>query len=84
MLTFEGLVMAERIKQDEKWGVNDHQPIEWLSILMEEVGELATAVIRYTLGTHKQREKELGEELIQCAAVCKAMWECGKRNKWIT
>ena len=28
-------VFAEREKQDEKWGEQDHEPIEWLGILGE-------------------------------------------------
>lgn len=32
-------IAAERQKQDEKWGKQNHSPIEWLAILGEEVGE---------------------------------------------
>jgi NTP pyrophosphatase (non-canonical NTP hydrolase) len=34
-------VLNERIKQDSKWGEQNHDMFTWMSILMEEVGELA-------------------------------------------
>lgn len=83
MLTFDELVAAERVAQDKKWGEQNHHPAEWLSILMEEVGELASAVNCYEWGYEKQRAFELEKELIQVAAVAKAMWESGIRNKWL-
>lgn len=39
------LVKKERERQDKKWGYpHHHHPMAWLSILMEEVGELAEAI----------------------------------------
>ncbi len=32
-------VIAERLKQDKKWGVQDHAPIDWIRILTEDVDE---------------------------------------------
>lgn len=85
---FEELVEIERCKQDTKWGEQNH-PVElWLAILMEEVGELSRCVNEY----HSQSKypsyykgvdlNEFENEIIQIAAVCKAMWECGQRNGW--
>ena len=37
-------VVAERDRQDAKWGEQNHNPPVWLAILTEEVGELATAL----------------------------------------
>jgi len=34
----------ERVRQEAKWGVQDHPPMAWLAILTEEVGELAQAI----------------------------------------
>lgn len=34
-------VIAERRAQDGKWGPQHHDPLVWLAILMEEVGEFA-------------------------------------------
>ena len=40
-------VRAETYNQDEKWGADrDHDPEIWMTILMEEVGELAQACLK--------------------------------------
>ena len=39
-------VLAERVRQDEKWGVQDHDDPAWLMILAEEVGEVAELVVK--------------------------------------
>lgn len=81
---FEELVLAERARQNEKWGEQNHQLAVWLPILVEEVGELASAILyRWEGKESKQKPKELENELVQVAAVCKVMWECGKRNGWL-
>ncbi len=58
-------VLEERRKQDEKWGTDFHgRPDEqWLTILTEEVGEAAEAILQ-------GREGDLCEEVNQIAAVC--------------
>lgn len=62
-------VTAERDKQDRKWGVRRDQshPL-WFTILGEEVGEVANAILE---GKHKG----LYKELIQVAAVAVAFAE---------
>lgn len=61
-------VLAERRRQDAKWGVQRHGPDGWLMILMEEVGEAAKAVLEGSgLKYH--------DELIQVAAVAVAALE---------
>ncbi len=70
-------IHQERKAQDEKWGEQNHSPENWLSILMEEVGEVARAMIE-----KKFNIKEKGnyrEELVQCAAVLVSMVECFDR-----
>lgn len=67
-------IEAERMKQDAKWGEQNHTPLKWLAILMEEVGEVAQAILQ---GNRLQ----CIEELIQCAAVIIAWLECEKRGK---
>lgn len=37
-------VARERYAQDEKWGAQHHDPLTWLMILLEEVGEMAREV----------------------------------------
>lgn len=69
-------ILAERVRQDQKWGEQNHPPIEWLAILTEEVGELAKEV-----NEHRWRERpdslaKLRAELVQVAAVAVAWLEC--------
>jgi len=65
----------ERKSQIERWGCNDHKDIEWLSILVEEVGEAARAINDSDDDDDLDYEK-LELELIQSAAVCIAWLEC--------
>lgn len=64
----------ERIRQDERWGVQRHEPAKWLAILGEEYGEVCKAVCErlYAEGPNP----EYRAELIQVAAVALAMIEC--------
>ena len=77
-------VDIEREKQETKWGEQNHNPPVWLAILAEEVGELATAILNNKFGglRHDRRQDIIDNELVQIGAVCKAMWECSKRNHW--
>lgn len=62
-------VRAERARQDAKWGANRPLALTpWLGILVEEVGESATASFAGTLA-------DLREELVQVAAVAVAWIE---------
>ena len=74
-------VKNERDRQDAKWGVQNHHPVEWLSILGEEFGEVCKASceahFKYENG---ETWKNYREELIQTAAVAVAMVECLDRN----
>jgi len=79
--SFEELVKEERARQDEKWGEQNLHSAVWLAILMEEVGELSTALLNSFFDN--QRKKNTKEELAQVAAVCQAMYESGVRNGWI-
>ena len=90
-------VKEERIKQDEKWGQQDNKPIEWLGILMEEVGESSKEITDRMLTKFVSIE-ELEEyskhcnpdtyyllryrkEMIQTAAVAIAAIESLDRNE---
>lgn len=44
------LVEAERKRQFEKWGVQEHNVMTWLAILMEEVGEASQAALHDIFG----------------------------------
>ncbi|MGB1207545.1 MAG: hypothetical protein ACPG5B_17985 [Chitinophagales bacterium] len=89
-------VVAERQKQDAKWGEQNHNPIEWSAILTEECGEVAKEALEYHFYTKKDSEqlatKTLSDwqkeklskyrtELIQVAAVAVAMLESLERNE---
>jgi NTP pyrophosphatase (non-canonical NTP hydrolase) len=60
-------VENENIRQLKKWGVQDRSPFEWLTFLMEEVGELASEIseLEYRNGNHR----EVIAEAIQVATL---------------
>jgi NTP pyrophosphatase (non-canonical NTP hydrolase) len=64
-------VAAERMRQDEKWGVQDIHDYERISILTEEVGEAAKAAneANFTTSPTRGDRTHLRKELIQVAAV---------------
>ena len=39
-------ILEERKFQDKKWGVQNHSPMEWCPILVEEVGEVNKAALQ--------------------------------------
>lgn len=69
-------VLRERDRQDAKWGTDDnHEPEVWLTILTEEVGELAECMLHKRFGGPEA--KNLHTELVQVAAVALKMLERG-------
>lgn len=80
---FNKLVTKERLAQDNKWGEQNHDPAWWLAILAEEVGELSKAILETEQGDIYADTKDIETELTHVGAVAKAMWESGKRNKWL-
>jgi len=72
-------IVAERIRQDEKWGDQvANTDYLWATILLEEVGEAAKEVLETGAMNGKLRY-----ELIQCAAVCVAWIEAlDRRNDY--
>lgn len=73
-------VIAERKRQDAKWGEQNHDPFLYLTILMEEVGEASQAALEARFG--KGSLEHLREEAVQTAAVALAIVECLDRNQW--
>lgn len=69
------LIRTERMRQEKRWGEQNHSDLYWLGILMEEVGEVARAIIE-GYGWEKDRDKEL----IQVAAVAVAWMEAIDRR----
>jgi NTP pyrophosphatase (non-canonical NTP hydrolase) len=74
-------VRAERERQDEKWGEQNHMPDRWMCILMEEVGEAAKEILeaQATILVPRGRKK-FREEMVQVAAVALAIIECVDRQ----
>lgn len=66
-----GEVLNERMRQDAKWGWPRHLDATlWSTVLLEEVGEVARAVL--------ERDRlNLRQELVQVAAVALAWLERG-------
>ena len=76
-------VLAERARQDEKWGDQNHHPFLYLTVLMEEVGEASQAALQATF--QKTRPwADYRAEMVQVAAVALAMIECYDRDMWRT
>lgn len=74
-------ILDERDRQDSKWGPQDHTLPEWVTILMEEVGELAAAVLCHKFGNDDHPELDWRKEAIQVAAVALSMCEQYKEPK---
>jgi NTP pyrophosphatase (non-canonical NTP hydrolase) len=74
--------LAERERQEAKWGEQNHDPALYLTILMEEVGELAQAALHTRYGGRAGGVEHMREEAVQVAAVALAIVECLDRGKW--
>tara|TARA_Y100000034_G_C6905543_1_gene420029 strand:+ start:3128 stop:3394 length:267 start_codon:yes stop_codon:yes gene_type:complete len=62
-------VLAERERQDAKWGDQTQNPdLKWNAILVEEVGEISQDIL-------DKKMASMLEEIIQSAAVCIAWAE---------
>jgi len=71
-------VYLERHRQMRKWGEQNHDPVTWMPILMEEVGEAAQEALRTHFGAKPYDDYR--KEVIQVAAVALAMLEALDRN----
>lgn len=92
------MLLEERVRQDAKWGEQNHGPSDWILILQEEIGEFAQRALQRKFGGHSMHHlvacsacgdmdgchvpANLKCELIQAAAVALAMLECCERNQW--
>lgn len=73
-------ILAERKRQDAKWGEQNHDPFTYLAILQEEAGEFAQAALHDRFGG--PAAAKLREEAVHTAAVAMAIVECLDRAKW--
>ena len=71
-------VHRERLRQDAKWGEQNHDPIVWSAILGEESGEFTKSALHFTFGGNEAAG--LRAEAVQVAAVAKAIVECCDRR----
>lgn len=76
-------IRAERVRQDAKFGEQNHQPIEFMAILAEEIGEANKEIVDAHFG-FKPKDKCLEQarvELIQVAAMALQCTEAIWRNR---
>lgn len=74
-------VELERARQDNKWGEQNHSPLVWLPILLEEVGEVSEALNEWSFGKDQEEaRKQYRTELIEVAAVAVAAVEALDRH----
>lgn len=78
-------VITECQRQNNKWGEQNHNPIEWFAILSEETGELAKEVVELHFANDYDKAfphlVNYRKELIQVAAVSLQMLKCLDRNQ---
>ncbi len=75
-------VFNENLKQLEKWGVQDHEPFEWLGFTTEELGEIANAIGEWQF--RGGSVEDVVNEAIQTATLClkiAEMFEALKERK---
>ena len=76
-------VLAERERQDAKWGEQNHDPFTWLAILGEEYGECCKEALEMKFANVEDPSGYLANfrsELVQTAAVALAIIECLDRG----
>jgi NTP pyrophosphatase (non-canonical NTP hydrolase) len=73
--TIIGMIIEERGRQDKKWGQQNHPHLKWFAILMEEVGEIANALLT------ARTSGPIITELIHVAAMCVAWLEYFDRTE---
>lgn len=71
-------VLAERARQDQQWGVQNHHPAYWLAIMGKQVGQFGTAVLNREWWEDKDKATlgVMRNEAVQMAAVAVAIIEC--------
>ena len=74
-------ILKEQERQVKKWGVQNHHPHKYLSILTEEVGEVAEAILKTEEEGQTMTWYDVMKELIEVQAVAQSMIESIKRNQ---
>jgi NTP pyrophosphatase (non-canonical NTP hydrolase) len=75
-------IRKERMRQDRKWGEQNHPLEKWTGILGEEYGELCQAINEtiFDNGTDLGGYKNIRKEAIQVAAVAISIIQCMDRT----
>jgi len=73
-------ILQERIRQELKWGLQEHDSLMWLAILAEEFGEYAKDVVDLNAADGSVLPN-MRVELVQIAAVAVAILEDWDRRK---
>jgi hypothetical protein len=71
LLTYEDIAL-ERQRQEAKWGTQDHDPLQWITILGEEYGEACRGAYEFWRNGSPDGLSQYKEELVQVAAVAVA------------
>jgi hypothetical protein len=66
----KSLILHENLRQLEKWGVQDHEPFEWLGFATEELGEIANAIGEFQFRWKPGSCENVVKEAIQTATLC--------------
>lgn len=74
-------VIAERQRQDAKWGEQNHSPDRWATIIGEKYGEICKAVNEFGFHPKPETEQDIYTEAIHTMASCMAMLECMERMR---
>lgn len=70
-------IVSERMRQDNQWGEQNHDPVYWVGILAEELGEVAKEAIEEHL---RDTSSQYRKELLHLAAVAVAAIEALDRR----
>jgi len=62
------MVCRENSRQLEKWGVQDHDPFQWLAFATEELGELSETIVDWHF--REGLPEPVINEAIQTATLC--------------
>ena len=74
-------VLREQNRQLDKWGLQNHHPHQYLTILTEEVGEVAEAILKTEGEGNTMTWDDVIKELVEVQAVAQSMIESIKRNQ---
>ena len=75
-------ILYERSMQDEKWGEQNHNPAEWMSILIKKVVEASKEALENNSNPYTTNLRKYRHEMIQVAAVALSMIECLDRDNY--